>query len=113
MNPGRFMDQIVAERVLGLRVEETADHNGIDHLWLKDRLDLSGAVPLPRYSTDIEDSWEVLERLIWDSFSVRLSFDKISNWSLWLDDQCIVSFLTTAPHAICLGALKLKEEQIK
>lgn len=105
MNPGRELDALVAEKVMGIAIPE-----GADTQYLETCMDL------PYYSTDIAAAWEVVEKLFQSGFDLYLETFK--------DDedkpQCRVSFQAidnqdkgsgpiyadTAPHAICLAALK-------
>jgi hypothetical protein len=95
MPAGPEMDALVAEKVMGYT---------------------SWAFGVPRYSTNLETAWEVVEKMkpVWVNF--RLSFGpylvvdgKLANgWELepaWCSPRC--GYGETAPLAICRAAIKI------
>lgn len=119
MKPGRELDALVAKKVLGLSVfiglyQSDRDYRG---QWDEDLLyspytdNPTYQIPVPHYSTDIAAAWEVVEKLkalnengdfhlehLWGFWRVS-TCNSPSGWSAWTRGQ-------TAPHAICLAALK-------
>lgn len=113
MKPGRELDALIAEKVMGwTRLEHSAP----------DALVPAGADPsqrinltfVPRYSTDISSAWEVVEKLGAEGFSLHLKAHRHENppkgeeheaffWSNLVHRE---AFASTTPHAICLAALK-------
>jgi hypothetical protein len=114
MKPGRELDALVAEKVMGFKVIETDECNGEDNLWLQGYEDQE----LPSYSTDVAAAWEVVEKLKLfqvkqtdsDGYTdyVQLWQDSEGIWTIgdWEDQLLILSEGESAPHAICLAALK-------
>lgn len=125
--PGRELDALVAEKVMGLRVKR----NRITGLMTVDPDSgnterglhpvASIVPPLHRYSTDISAAWEVVEKIVSltcdESFHLdSLGFDG-EEWRciLWqINDEKswslrVVGEAATAPEAICLAALKAVE----
>jgi len=95
MKPGRELDTLVAEKVMGLN---------------HDKLDGYPAY----YSTDIAAAWEVVEKLIPDCF---LTLQWIEGWEVShfepgpYGGHMHLAHGDSAPHAICLAALKALEER--
>lgn len=103
MNPGRELDALIAEKVMGLNLVEKIDEC---HTFIAN---------LPYYSTDIKAAWEVIEHFANDT-GARLELRAL------LEPDCVgyrafeCAFTgnnfgepivgKTAPHAICLAALK-------
>lgn len=130
MQPGRELDALVAEMVIGYRRSfESKDNPG---LWYFEK-DGFSVKPheIPEYSTDIAAAWQLLEKLslsiVWDGSAWACANAKeitVSVSANGEDTQPVVigvGFLVTdlptiaradtAPHAICLAALKFIEGQ--
>lgn len=122
MEAGRELDALVAEKVMGLtRHDESYVTESIGKVlrfvWRDGCGDCvySGDMFLPRYSTNIADAWEVVERLVstpgpnGDHHSVQVDYsgdavvviDENEDWQ-------VSAIADTAPLAICLAALKAK-----
>jgi hypothetical protein len=99
MNPGRELDALVAERVMGW--------NSMGDSWASgpSQSDRTHKKDSWKPSEDIAAAWEVVEKLpgfrlrklngaYWCTFA--------NNW----DDELIDATEETAPHAICVAALK-------
>lgn len=103
LKPGRELDALIAHKVMGLEV-----HNGFEVVGEGAFRAPSRAFPVKRYSTDIAAAWEVVD-------SLRSRFEGFY-WNLneTYDGMWTVNFWPkgselngdTAPHAICLAALK-------
>ena len=103
MGAGRELDALVAKHVMGW-----------DALLIK--LRDKRLIPLPAYSTSISDAWEVAEKLSDLGWYTNIERYTRKNWRVTLDkfveegesDDNIPSYgwSDTAPHAICLAALK-------
>lgn len=119
MTPGRELDALVAEKVMGCKV-----------LWQKatvsgpycgcncadgfeegphsdpNRMDAN----LKSYSTDIAAAWEVVEKLAENGKLLELyagGGPKGASWTAtFFDGSSGNEYADTAPHAICLAALK-------
>lgn len=111
MKPGRELDALIAEKVMGLKLKR----EDCNSYWI----DSDGEEPAypTEFSTDIAAAWEVVEKVNLFVFPLR---------GLWVsgssdDEQYFCDFgdiatidgsyynaarATTAPHAICLAALK-------
>jgi hypothetical protein len=106
MKAGRELDALVAEKVMGYRQAE-------DGSWFLPGISTGfGLWELPEYSTSIADAWLVVEKLkLFKGFCLRQRNDgmwdsvRYGKWADGFDDQIVVG-KTTAPHAICLAALK-------
>lgn len=118
MKPSRELDALVAEKVMGISKEQINE-------WLKRHGEYSYSFnevhKFPYYSTDIASAWEVVEKL--ELFKRKQPFDGgeyHQYCQLWQDDDekgkwtigdfesqlFILAEGETAPHAICLAALK-------
>lgn len=135
MKPGRELDALIAEKVMGWKWhpikgdepyydELTKNHGGF---WLNGTAsvnctDINGAPNCPHYSTDIAAAWEVAQKLadmnednelvIYVSPSKHNECEvSIQFWDRSNPDEPVLSgpfYLCgeSAPHAICLAALK-------
>lgn len=114
MNPGRELDALIAEKVMGYKVENTAEG-----YFLKGQLgNYSWHNTVLRYSTDISAAWEVVEHfneLGWDISVVGSGELKSSDsWHVEFEPRyvggetngVIIEGGFSAPLAICLAALK-------
>jgi hypothetical protein len=123
MNPGRELDALIAEKVMGLEVSFTIyPPEGADGYEIQkiggDCFD--GCTKLhwssmPEYSTDIAAAWEVVEKVRTKKISVSLvtCWDDSKDMMQWVckiewggTDRFEFALQDTAPHAICLAALK-------
>jgi hypothetical protein len=113
MSPGRDLDRLIAEKVMGRkvygdRISREAPELDIPECWL------------PRYSSDIAAAWEVVEKLRDSNFQLTLVTTKLSALATFYTPQeriiwdnslpeghtPLKAIGDTAPHAICLAALK-------
>lgn len=101
MNPGRELDALIAEKVFGLKTEnygyflvERVDPSNIKGIYPIDYL-------IPEYSTSIGAAWEVVDKLQDYSFILQ-TLDR--TWQARFGVHWGRS--DTAPHAVCLAALK-------
>lgn len=110
MKPGRELDALIAENVMGL-TKPKEDLPSWQH-------EYSGTKPFPLpYSTDIAAAWEVLDTLKALGCLITVSWTKKSKWHCYAEyysdkDQCIYSEYSleeSASQAICLTALKMIE----
>lgn len=112
MEAGRELDALVAEKVMGWTKRISADHTGseikvlrnmgIIYAW-KDAERKERGLDVPAYSTDIAAAWQVAEMM--RGLDFRLNKD--GDWVCCFGGT--VAFCgesDTAPHAICLAALK-------
>lgn len=116
MNPGRELDALVAEKVMGLKV--------IDGLWVRPgtawhpahgQFDMNTQTHLLRYSTDIAAAWEVLEQS--GLLDLYFLYKRGDQWAIGEtngvnDATTPLAEAPTAPHAICLAALKAVGDKI-
>lgn len=128
MKPGRELDALVADQVMGLkrtvRIKGTVETTTIytDSPYFNDGVsedDMMKYYCLPlHYSTSIADAWQVVEKLQcqghdWKWF-LLLEYDNVETWDCAFHknsksdggDPDIWATADTAPHAICLAALK-------
>jgi hypothetical protein len=108
MTSGRELDALVAEKVMGWALTS------------KDTRDLQGWPPpgnttpidVPEYSTDIAAAWEVVEKLDKYYFQVNREIKNMDSMEYTVvipgifNKERITVSANTAPHAICLAALK-------
>jgi hypothetical protein len=101
MKSGRELDLIVAEKVMGLT---TMPERGCEGPWYFTE---NRWCALPFYSQNISAAWEVVEKMKED-FCISLIKDLgySADFGGWLSDA------DTAPHAICLAALKAKGVEV-
>lgn len=133
MNPGRELDALIAEKVMGFKDVhfKVCSTFGLDtsdwHMTPDARYPYAIArgctLQVPHYSTDIAAAWEVVEKLptieITNCKGNSLLFDARANekdkWVVavrvsaeadYSNPKFIYSQAVSAPHAICLAALK-------
>lgn len=118
MTPGRELDTLVAEKVFKYSIFKKrwkeGSHSGFIDSWI-DSAGFEIPGQLPEYSTDISAAWEVVEKLRpelcieimpWgDNYHVRVL-------SVTLEQKSRAS-CRSAPHAICLAALKAVGHEFK
>ena len=114
MKPGENLDALVAEKVLNLkRVMMPITDDTFAFVWEPGAIFI-----LPKYSTDIAATWEVVEKMRANEFTgsvdfmpcyYRVLFHRIGIDPAFSTHQEMVAVgaeADTAPHAICLAALK-------
>lgn len=90
LEPGTHLDKLVFTSVMGLT--------------------MSHVLEIPRYSTDIAAAFEIVNKLFDDDFTVTI--ECCVKWrceimhETWDFDWKIKTVADSAPHAICLAALK-------
>lgn len=125
MKPGRELDALVAEKVMGWNRDhekrKLSYYYG-DDLYAQDLITKLTDVEIPSYSTDIAAAWEVVERFQEEhgllmflranpngTYEISLECNGVCRDD-WKDAACEFygssSGLDSAPHAICLAALK-------
>lgn len=127
MNPGRELDALIAEKVMGWTSVSYYDNGRGKEHWGFAPKQLQASVP--RYSTDIAAAWEVVKRLSseWKLY-LKSDFTKPREWVQGCTFSCnqlakvtllhfkngmtveaesnIGLVLDSVPHAICLAASK-------
>jgi hypothetical protein len=127
MKPGKELDALVAEKVMGLVLGFMSEED-IEPSVVVDQATMSFDV-IPHYSTDIAAAWEILEKFQKEGkgFLVVSHMEYVKGakseqwgWSVmnrdngyygyaldgWDEDDTFEVFGETAPHAICLAALR-------
>jgi Phage ABA sandwich domain len=106
MQPGRELDLLVAEKVMGLTIDSAMCYPAN-----KEECDIfrNGAFykVCPYYSIDITTAWEVVEKIKESNDPFYLSFYDHKYLCQFAKDKDH-AIADTAPHAICLAALKAK-----
>jgi hypothetical protein len=122
MKPGRELDALIAEKVMGwgpIEIDRNGNPVGIN----PDYPSKFKCHIVPNYSTDIAAAWTVVEKLklcVWpttdgrylcllDQFSLEYGDEYWFGGSNVLENierDWIAAVAQTAPHAICLAALK-------
>lgn len=114
MNPGRELDALVGEKVFGITFCVCSNwdcNNTYNGYYLKCN-QCKGMIPYPApYSTDIRAAWEIVGKL--KPYFPEIRFDN-PNWTCGLKGnnsagkfvEIITQHGDTAPHAICLAALR-------
>lgn len=136
MNPGPDLDRLIAEKLFGWAWYE---FKGDKYLvppgfegpgWNDDNGNRPGFLTrlkrfpklTPNYSTDISAAWKVVDKVRNKSiaFSIVTLWDQPTGKYLWLakfewwgTERFEFSAQDTAPHAICLAALKAVGHEIK
>jgi hypothetical protein len=115
------LDALVAEKVMGLNVGR--DPRDKRYVVFRDGNDLPVKEwdSLPPYSTDISASWAVVEKMRTHSLPEDpaavfvVEVDKDGFWAGWRWHEMVYTGYKakTAPHAICLAALKAAGETVK
>lgn len=125
MNPGRELDALIAEKVMGWK-----NIKG-ELYWLAGLSDRGIAEDVPYYSTDIAAAWEVFEKIktLKNNLSIQISgtsdcpnlLSVVIRWYIYVADWengdvmrfSVHESQLTAPHAICLAALKAIENKYR
>ena len=124
MNPGRELDVLVAEKVMGLKAI-VREKEEIYFGGLRDKIieyliseGESAFRYIPNYSTKIEDAWAIVYRLTEDAWRVKMIMSECGGADVILEcnagargiisSDTMEGLVTTAPHAICLAALKVE-----
>lgn len=109
MKTGRELDALVAEKVMGWKRLYRVDWHGMDWMWDKKQGALYPEIQTtPQYSTSIEAAWEVVGKF---TFFYLWRDGKLldGQWECKLtekDEREFYVVAPTAPHAICLAALR-------
>lgn len=125
MKPGRELDALIAEKVMGYKVFRWGDSDSLfvapnkaafDYACNGDTLtcyvdsERGFCFTMSNYSTKIEDAWQVIEHLITNSSWEFYLTHQYNGWNCLFEspDKPIASgSADTAPHAICLAALEV------
>lgn len=119
MKPGRELDALVAEKVMGWRRHDsnrlgTYGEDPIG-LWIKNTE--PSLVRLPQFSEDIAAAWEVVEkfhRFVVTRMEMPVCYDARVVYYFGMGNFEEFAFTAdTAPHAICLAALKAVTQESK
>lgn len=110
MNLSRELDVLIAEKIFGWQRLP----NFIPARW-----SVPGAPPqsntpsiedIPNYSTDICAAWKIVDKIKLLKFAF-LGQTINGDWGVWSNDEEWEEFGRTAPHAMCLAALKVMENK--
>ena len=116
MTPGRELDLLIAQKIFGYGKEIRAAGPTFVELPANIHRDKPVISPdgdlefLKKYSTDISAAWEVVEKMETYIFTLY-QFPKkqyMAVFKYFNDDFEISEMGESAPHAICLAALKAK-----
>lgn len=122
MEAGIELDELVAEKVMGWKkIDLTRVHfdtRGLKWMWdKKEGYPYSEVQKTPEYSRDIAAAWEVVEKL--KSKGFLFAVNTANDWEVEFNlnegrflqngDTIGMGRASTAPHAICLAALKAYE----
>lgn len=120
MPAGRELDALVAEKVFNYAIRKEWVHSADepDRIWYRPPGSDLFAADLPRYSTDIAVAWRVVEKIkaiprpqvTYKGAYVRVAVTESASGAacdvqLW--GKTCQAKAPTAPHAICLAALKV------
>lgn len=107
LKPGRELDALIAEKVFGIKI-----YPGKDYYYTGDEDGGIFPAPLLEYSTSIADAWEVVEKLKQKEPIIQYDAE-LNCWHAGFKDRPDHYFMElskdSAPHAICLVALKACE----
>ena len=127
MKPGRELDAIVAEKVMGWEkflIDQSAPYYSDEdkkrgYFWMIGTVSVGctnndGSPKCPRYSTNIAAAWEVVEKLrgVWDIRSMSTTWVVRLSIQVGTSDKRVGAEAETVQHAICLAALKAMEINI-
>lgn len=112
MKPGRELDLLIAEKVMG--------YDPIENMVYDAQPPISVVPPwrpLPYYSTDIAAAWEVVEKMREESVysfidNTQSPGGKYFCSMVTIDKGMAGARAATAPHAICLAALRAKGVEV-
>lgn len=111
LKPGRELDALVAEKVMGWEAPHPEDFGDIGRSIIESRGDDPYAPA--RYSTDIAAAWTILEKLPQFAYGCAVSFRWMDRpeatgqeWEVNLGPGHPRAIGISVPHAICLAALK-------
>ncbi|MFE4202092.1 BC1872 family protein [Aneurinibacillus aneurinilyticus] len=101
MKACRELDGLIATKVFGYKI---APIHADEDLWiLDDSQELHVSYPVPHYSTNIADAWQVVEKFK----ECDLQKHESGNYTCYITlYKTYESDAETAPLAICLAALK-------
>lgn len=111
MKAGKELDALIAEKVMGWKPEYPGGwpHPPKDAPYRKRCLDKEGCTVILPFSTDIAAAWEVVEK-IKANHALTIHAESLSGgWLIHIDRDIKIGG-ATAPHAICLAALKAAGE---
>lgn len=119
MKPGRELDALIAEKVMGLTVERwehfcavSASGPGSVRIYDGEKCIhafSTGSQPIKPYSTSIEAAWDVVEWMRYNSghgYLLSLSRNGNDTWLAEFAEPTHSATGETATHAVCLAALK-------
>lgn len=118
MSPGRELDSLVAEKVMGWKWNEHTAWSPSGSTCA--RVSDVGCPPidpwwwLPYYSSDISAAWEVVEKFrgfnpFWEeenSLNIEITPCHPSGWMVNFGDSTTIEYGESAPQAICRAAIK-------
>lgn len=115
MNPGRELDALIAEKVMGLLINGTAEHaDGSVEPAFGNANGISGqAYPARNYSTDIAAAWQIAEKLKEKKLYLSLSITRFGSDQAYeasvsnqIGARICGEYGDTPAIAICRAALK-------
>lgn len=102
MLAGRELDALIAERMMGEKEKTICPE--CNSVWKFCNCPCLNPIFAP-YSTEISEAWKLVELPIFDGWVIGKNCN--GKWQVWnLYEHVEVSKGDTAPHAICLAALK-------
>ena len=110
MEPGRELDALIAEKVMGLHITKESRHTDCPVYDIQD----AGRffAPISPYSTSIAAAWEVVEKVadpwVWSLSNYHGEWESELT-RIDIDHQGVYASAPTAPLAICHAALKAIE----
>lgn len=113
LKPGRELDALIAEKVMGIPKAEIEDWNNCYKREKRGCFHWAYEDHLKKYSTSIAAAWEAVEKMQSNDWGMILDNlkDFLGNFDCHFDrDRSHFSASSeSAPHAICLAALKAVE----
>lgn len=108
LQAGRHLDALVAEKLMGLRVINNPLEYGLPFVLREGAPDsipiqADNQLPLPKYSTDIQDAFQVIEQS--NAFFEMFNNPRKGIWVVKFEGGSAL-VANSAPLAICLAALK-------
>jgi hypothetical protein len=111
MNPGPELDALVAEKVMGWTIDKLHGFTVVINPEMKKNdwiAFLNGFSPYPAYSTDIAAAWSVVKKFdyLYLFRSPEINDGMYECKLTMADERKYYALSESAPHAICLAALR-------
>lgn len=104
MKAGRELDALIAEKVMGLNVQQTTIGDAV----CSRVLTYGGWAVLREYSGSLDEAWQVVEKMPYP-MTIHRYPDGVYEVTIMMSEFHVIEYAATAPLAICLAALNAME----